>query len=519
MAMFSTDTTQILVLGIPCIVALAAAVRLSTRKRVQGHALPLPPGPRGLPFLGNALQLDVEHPWLTYSAWGKKYGKIISSRLLGIDMIVINSEAIARELLDKRSINYSGRPFIPTNEIYGLDFNTVLLPYPGEAIKQHRQIFHDVLRAEASASYHEMFTKHTNELILNLVTATGDLQSQTHAYAGSLIMAVIYGHSAHGHDDPFLAGAYELGEIGKHITSPEKAAMFTAFPILEKMPLWIFGGVYAKIERSRSLAQQLLSGLFNEVKAQMANGTAKQSLVADFLSQPHDETGEKMMKAVALTGYTAGIDTVASVMHMFMLAMVLHPEIQERARAEINRVVKPDAMPCLADDRASLPYIDAILWEVLRCYPFAPLGVPHTTSNDDVYDGYFIPKGTIIMVNQWALSRDEEVYPDPSRFDPNRHLTADGQLKEPFTTHFAFGHGRRICPGRYFGDHGIWTAATAILAVLRINHAKDSNGNQIEIKPEFTTGLGVHPLPFQCSFEIVNSTREQQLRNSVNFSH
>jgi hypothetical protein len=100
----------------------------------------------------------------------------------------------------------------------------------------------------------------------------------------------------------------------------------------------------------------------------------------------------------------------ASALQTFLLAMVLYPDVQARARADIDKIVRHDQMPCL-DDRASLPYIDAILREVLRWYPVAPLGwsavvyllfaclitcagAPHMASNDDVYDGYFIPKGS-----------------------------------------------------------------------------------------------------------------------------
>ncbi|KAG1726306.1 cytochrome P450, partial [Suillus lakei] len=406
---------------------------------------------------------------------------------------------IARELLDKRSAIYSDRPVIRTNELAGVAFNTVFLPY-GETLRQHRKIFHQVLRAEVSISYHEMYSRHANELVINLLNANSDPQTQTQAYTGSLIMAVTYGHSAHGDEDSFIAHAYELLDIGKHVVSPERAAIFTAFPFLEKLPLWCFGGVFALMGRSRELSQQLLNEPVDEVKAQMANGTATHSLVADFLSQAHDDAGEDTMKAVALTGY---LDTTASTLQTFLLAMVLYPDVQARARAEINQVVRHDKMPCL-DDRPSLPYLDAILREVLRWYPIAPLGIPHATSNDDVYGGYFIPKGAIVMVNQWALSRDEDAFPDASRFDPSRYLTVDGKLKDPFVNHFAFG--------RWFAENGLWTAAAAILAVLRIDHAKDSNGDRIEVKPEFTTGLVVRPEPFRCSFESVNAMREGQLR-------
>ncbi|KAG2141287.1 cytochrome P450 [Suillus clintonianus] len=500
-------STHVIAFGIPCVIALVAAFGL-TRRRV--YPLPLPPGPHPLPFL---LQLDTKQPWLTYTAWANKYGKIIHSRLLGIDFIIINSEAIARELLDKRSAIYSDRPVIRTNELYGLAFNTVLLPY-GETLRRHRRIYHQILGAEASGSYHEMYSRHANELVVNLLDPNSDPQALTQVFTGSLIMAATYGYSAHGNEDSLLARAYELVDIGKHIISPERAAMFTAFPFLEKLPFWCFGGVFALMGRSRELAQQLLNEPVDRVKAQMANGTASHSLVADFLSQAHDDAGEDTMKGVALTGFLAGIETTASTLQVFLLAMVLFPDVQARARAEIDQVVRHDAMPCI-DDRASLPYLDAILREVLRWYPVAPLGVPHTTSNDDVYGGYFIPKGAIIMVNQWALSRDEDTFPDASRFDPSRYLTADGKLKDNLVNHFAFGYGRRICPGRWFAENGLWTAAAAILAVLRIDHAKDSNGDKIEVKPEFTTGLAIHPKPFRCSFESVNTAREGQLRATM----
>ncbi|KAG1877091.1 cytochrome P450 [Suillus tomentosus] len=503
--------THILASGISCILALVVVSHL-TRRRV--YPLPLPPGPPPLPFFGNALQLDTKRPWLTYTAWGKTYGKIIHSCIFGIDLIIINSETIARELLDRRSGNYSTRPVIRTNELAGVDFSTVLLPY-GETLRRHRKIFHQVLRAEVSASHYEMYSRHANELVVNLLDAISDPQHQTETYVASLIMAVTYGYRAHGHEDPFLSRARELMDIGKYITSPEKAAMFTAFPFLEKLPFWCFGGAFALMGRSRELAQQLLNEPFDEVKAQMANGTASHSLVADFLSQAHDDADEDTMKAVALTGYMVGMDTSATALQIFLLTMVLYPDVQARARAEIDQAVKHDKMPCL-DDRASMPYLDAILHEVLRWYPIVPLGIPHATSNDDVYDGYFIPKGSKSYVSRLALSRDENIFPDASRFDPSRHLTADGKLKDPFVDHFAFGHGRRICPGRWFAENSLWTATAAILAVLRIDHAKDSNGNRIEVKPEFTAGLAIHPEPFQCSFESVNTARERHLRAMMN---
>ncbi|OAX43366.1 cytochrome P450 [Rhizopogon vinicolor AM-OR11-026] len=498
---------QILTIGIPCVIALVVALR-QTRRRAH----PLPPGPRPLPLLGNALQIDTKRPWLTYTVWEKIYGKLMYTSLLGIDMVVISSETIARELLDKRSAIYSDRPVFRTSELAGLDFSSALLPY-GETLQRHRKIMHQVMRADAAISYREIYSRHANELVVNLLNTTIDPYQHVHLCMASLIVAITYGHTANM--DATLTGVSELADVAKRVLTPEKAALFTAFPFLEKLPAWCLGGDYALLGHSKELSRQILNEPFDEVKGQMAEGTASKSLVADFLSQADGDTDEYMMKCIALTGYLAGTETSASAVYTFIMAMALYPDVQARARAEINKVVGHDRIPSI-DDRASLPYLDAILYEVLRWCPPLPLGIAHVTSKDDIYNGYFIPKGALIVVNQWALSRDEDTYPDASRFDPNRHLTAEGQLKVRVFNHFVFGNGRRICPGRSFAENSVWTVIVTILSVLQIDHARDPDGNRIEIKPEFTHGAGIHPEPFRCSFESVNTTREGQLRAMMN---
>ncbi|KAG2105140.1 cytochrome P450 [Suillus discolor] len=171
-------STATLALGISCVIALGVASGL-IRRRV--YPLPLPPGPRPIPFLGNVLQLDTKRPWLTYTAWGKIYGNIIRCRVLGIDLIIINSETIAQDLLDKRSANYSSRPVFHANEKAGVALLTPMYPY-GETLRQHRRIFHQVLKAEASVSYHEIYSRHANRLVVNLLGGTVDIQHYAEAF-------------------------------------------------------------------------------------------------------------------------------------------------------------------------------------------------------------------------------------------------------------------------------------------------------------------------------------------------
>ncbi len=138
--------------------------------------------------------------------------------------------------------------------------------------------------------------------------------------------------------------------------------------------------------------------------------------------------------------------------------MAKHPDIQRRAQEEISRVVGNDRLPDF-NDRPYLPYIDAIYRELLRHTPPLGLGLPHVATEDDIYEGYFIPRGTfsndqyevdliiaflgsIIIGNIWAMTHDETVYPDPLSFKPERVLDSNGRLNDDSRI-MAYGFGRR----------------------------------------------------------------------------
>jgi len=181
----------------------------------------------------------------------------------------------------------------------------------------------------------------------------------------------------------------------------------------------------------------------------------------------------------------------------FFLATATNPEARKKAQAEIDQVVGRDRLPGF-DDRPSLPYVEAFYREVMRWRPAMPMGVAHTTTEDDVYEGYFIPKGATIMSNIWAMTHDESKYPEPQLFNPDRFFTADGQLNDDNTI-LTFGFGRRICLGRHAADATVWATIVSVLSVFDFNYAKDIHGNVIPIDGKYTDALISHALPFKCS--------------------
>ncbi|KAG6859455.1 hypothetical protein C0995_008327, partial [Termitomyces sp. Mi166 len=170
--------------------------------------------------------------------------------------------------------------------------------------------------------------------------------------------------------------------------------------------------------------------------------------------------------------------------------MVIYPECQVRAQKEMDAVIGTDRLPEF-EDREKLPYLECILQEILRWNHSAPTGVPHRTLEDDVYRGMFIPKNATIVTNisnedyliTRAMTLDESVYKDATKFDPTRFLPApEGRNEPPTTALYGFGH--RKCPGRFLADDNLWIAIATVLATVSISPAIGQDGK--EIIPEAT---------------------------------
>jgi cytochrome P450 len=181
-----------------------------------------------------------------------------------------------------------------------------------------------------------------------------------------------------------------------------------------------------------------------------------------------------------------GSETVSAMMSWWTLAMLAYPKTQARAQAELDAVVGRERLPTFAD-YPHLPYIRAMVKEVLRWKPVAPLGGPHRCTKDDWYEGMFIPKGAICLPNVWCMNRDPEVYGEnASHFEPARYLDANGDIvpgpsdaKEE--GHTTYGFGRRICIGRYVANDSLFINMAMLLWATKIERKKDALGQLLPL--------------------------------------
>ena len=174
-------------------------------------------------------------------------------------------------------------------------------------------------------------------------------------------------------------------------------------------------------------------------------------------------------------------------MYWWMLAMVAFPETQRRAQAELDTVVGRSRIPTFSD-LPSLPYLRAMVKEVLRWRSVLPVGIPHCSLEDDWYEGMFIPKGTMCLVNAAACNHDPAVYgEDATLFEPARHLRPDGNALAPGPPdtqdegHVVYGFGKRICVGRHVANDTMFIAFAVILWAMEIAPAKDEHGRDIPV--------------------------------------
>jgi len=323
-------------------------------------------------------------------------------------------------------------------------------------------------------------------------------------------MGIGFGIAIDSDDDPLVQVAadasYALGHGGAPAGTP-----VDFFPFLRWLPRWFHDRSLRFARDWRWAIRGLHDRPFEAVLA-LAARDRRRSLIKEMLDQreaqlARGETPELThddIKGAAGAVFAAGQDTTWATLLVFVLNMVLHPEVQDKARRLLDEVVGRDRLPAFSD-RPRLTYIDYIVQEALRWCPVSPIGVPHRSLADDVYNGYWIPAGSFVYANARAMTHDPDTYADPDAFNPDRFAPpaggdgdgSGGGLGEPFPSG-QFGFGRRVCIGKHLAEASVWIVVASVLSTMRIEKARDEHGNEIEPEVELTQGLTSHPKPFPC---------------------
>ncbi|KAI3620918.1 cytochrome p450 [Moniliophthora roreri] len=463
-------------------------------------ALPLPPSPPQHWISGNYRDMPKRQNYRTYAQWAKIYGPVFHLRLFDRYIIILNNAKSALNLLESRSNTYSDRPrSVFLDKVVKRNQGVFRIPFNHPRFRIYRKMMHSGLSPRAVQGYQPLQTREVNILLRSLADAPKDFIPHLRRNAGSLILKVTYGYEVTSDNDDFIQLVERAFQVSaSRLTRPMPVEFF---PFLRFFPSWFpfteFKQVAVELDEART---ELIP--FQWSKNLIDSGNYTDSFVSRFL-RPEDgsipeEEDQDILKWVAVALYVGGADTTVSAMTSFFYVMEMYPEVQKRAQADIDKLTAGSRLPT-PDDEEALPYVVALIKEVIRWYPVAPLGLQHRVMEDDVYEGYHIPKGATVMANIWAINHDPEVFPNPDEFNPDRHLGDNPQI-DPFK--FVFGFGRRVCPGQHLAERSLFLTIANILAVFNLEKEVDEKGNVVEPPLEFHGNVTSHLKPFPCKITV-----------------
>ncbi|KAH8804287.1 cytochrome P450 [Flagelloscypha sp. PMI_526] len=484
------------------LVASALAITfLATQTKGGVTQLPLPPGPRRLPWVGNLFQIPSADLPAVFYDWGRKhYGPIFYFKIFGRHLIVLNGLDIILELFEKKSSLSSTRPSaVMVGELMGQKENLILfLPY-NQRLRDCRSLMHQWLNPRAMIPLYPQFEQSALVLASRILDTPDDWLPHIRYTTGSLVLKLTYGIKTLPFDDPYLKLAESLIEVTA-IGLEQGRWMVDFFPILKHLPSWMPGAGFKRFaEECRAQVEKL-----GVVPYDFAIDALKEGKPS-WIGLGHLENKDPgVMICTGRSVYGAGTDTMVSVLTVFVLLMLHHPDVQKRAQMEIDEIVGHETPPTLKD-WDHLPYVQRMCAEILRFNPTVPLAV-HGNEEEIEFRGYRIPAGSWLMANARSVTMDPEVFKNPSEFNPDRYLHG-----EPDVSKYAFGFGRRACPGK---DYAMGVVMADVLAVLwAFEILPQTEGTLPPI--EYYETIVSHPRPFTCQFVPRSLVKAKTVREMV----
>lgn len=456
---------------------------------------------------------------LTWTKLGEQYGPMTWLTIPGKPFLILNSLEVARELLEQRGFIYTDRPrFAMIADLVGLWYLTPLCRLDSGWGEQRTLLKHALSVEVVKRDYSPLFKQKTREYLECLLAQPESFLDDLKKVIAQEIVELTYGRLEDGRGNDFVQLNSHVFEI---IDQSIQGYLVDLISSLQHLPSWLpgmkFKRIAAKFRMEVDEARQIM---FQSVKEGLSTGdpNIKSSFILNSLQdlyQNHDgskdvqelKEAETTIDQTGFSFYTAGAETVLHTTRGLLLAMVLFPSVQEKAQAEIDRVVGTDRLPTLEDEE-HLPYLHALVLEALRWCPGAAAAIPHTSIKDDVYEGYFIPKGTNVVSNTWGFTRNPKYYVNPSKFDPERYLKSPPEL-DP--REFVFGFGRRRCPGSELAFRAIWTMSASVLWAFRLRRVEgdttplDADSDRFRITGVCST------VEFKCQF----TPRHENLREKL----
>lgn len=443
------------------------------KKRNEKKKMELPPGPPGWPIVGNLFQLGKK-PNESLCRLAAKYGPLMTLRLGMKTAIVVSSPAMAKEILKTNDQIFAGRVVIQAAKCLSYHENSMIWCQYGPRWRMLRKIFNTELfsqkriealqhlrREQVSRMIRLIFQDSCSEMVdigqIVFLTSVNLL--------GNMMFSENMFNSESRDSEEFKEIIWRMMELGGR---PNLADFFPFLELLD--PQGIRRKVTACLAKIYALFDKFIDDRLAARSGLTKNNHIDQTMIRDqekdFLdilldsrnsstaTTVSDDTADQFnmqgIKSVLLDMFQAGTHVTATTIEWAMAELLRKPETLKRAQEEVLRVVGCERK-VEEDDIERLPYLHAVLKEVLRLHPPAPL-LSNRADAPCQIAGFFVPKHTQTIINMWAMGRDPNVWTQPLEFLPQRFLQQTPTVPViDYRGHnfelIPFGAGRRICPG------------------------------------------------------------------------
>ncbi|KAK1799183.1 hypothetical protein P4O66_007433 [Electrophorus voltai] len=454
-----------------------------------------PPGPKPLPVLGNLLQLDLHRLHESLCELAKQYGSVYKVYLGGNKVVVLAGYKTVKEALVNNAEEFGDREITQAFKNIAQKHGIVLSN--GENWKEMRRFALTNLRdfgmgKKGSEEKIIEEIQYIKEVFENFGGKPFDTAQPMNYAISNVISSIVFGNRFEYSDPEFKEMVNRVNEnLRLNGTAPMR--IYNLIP-------WIGPFLKSKrtIDRNLTDHKNDLKRIFNDLKESLQSDNIR-GFVDSFLlrKQSDEKSGQKNSRfseenlfATVTNLFVAGTDTTSTSLRWAFMFMAKYPHIQDCVQQEIDKVIG-DRQP-VVDDRKNLPYTDAVIHETQRLASIAPLSLPHVTSCDVHFNGYFIKKGTTVYPLLASVLWDENEWETPHRFNPAHFLDKHGRFvkKDAF---MPFSAGRRMCLGEGLARMELFLFFTSLLQHFRLTPPPGVTEDQLDLTP--VVGITLNPAP------------------------